>query len=129
MVLGGLYLYLRKYVSKYPENKVVENIYVGSIDAGNMTSQELKTALEEYLEAKKATKVTLLVDDKNEAVTLGDFGIGYENIDELVKNAVAYGPNFLHRPDLCHQPDEHIYLSDFILWIAIYAKAIYSLAE
>ena len=91
MVLGGLYLYLRKYVSKYPENKVVENIYVGSIDAGNMTSQELKTALEEYLETKKATKVTLLVDDKKEAVTLGEFGIGYENIDELVKNAVAYG--------------------------------------
>ena len=47
----------------------------------------------------------------------------------VMKNAVAYGPNFLHRDDLCHQPDEHIYLSDFILWIAIYAKAIYELAR
>lgn len=57
------------------------------------------------------------------------FTIGGGTYARIMKNAVAYGPNFLHRPDLCHQPDEHIYLSDFILWIAIYAKAIYSLAE
>lgn len=56
------------------------------------------------------------------------FTIGGGTYARIMKNAVAYGPNFLHRPDLCHQPDEHIYLSDFILWIAIYAKAIYLLA-
>ena len=57
------------------------------------------------------------------------FTIGGGTYARIMKNAVAYGPNFLHRPDLCHQPDEHIYLSDFILWIAIYAKAIYELAR
>lgn len=57
------------------------------------------------------------------------FTIGGGTYARIMKNAVAYGPNFLHRPDLCHQPDEHIYLSDFILWIAIYAKAIYLLAK
>ena len=57
------------------------------------------------------------------------FTIGGGTYARIMKNAVAYGPNFLHRPDLCHQPDEHIYLSDFILWIAIYAKAIYELAK
>ena len=57
------------------------------------------------------------------------FTIGGGTYARIMKNAVAYGPNFLHREDLCHQPDEHIYLSDFILWIAIYAKAIYELAR
>ena len=57
------------------------------------------------------------------------FTIGGGTYARIMKNAVAYGPNFSHREDKCHQPDEHIYLSDFILWIAIYAKAIYELAK
>ena len=63
----------------------------------------------------------------------GDMGeaisIGGGTYARAIGNAVAFGPNFLNRPDICHQPDEHIYLSDFILWIAIYAKAIYLLAK
>ena len=35
IVLVGLFLYLNSYISKYPENKIAENIYVGPIDAGN----------------------------------------------------------------------------------------------
>ena len=33
LILGGTYLYLNRYISKYPENKVADNIYVGSIAA------------------------------------------------------------------------------------------------
>ena len=57
------------------------------------------------------------------------FTIGGGTYARTIGNAVAYGPNFLHRPDICHQPDEHIYLEDFVKWIAIYAKAIYLLAQ
>lgn len=57
------------------------------------------------------------------------FTIGGGTYARTMSNAVAFGPNFLHRPDICHQPDEHIYLEDFIKWIAIYAKAIYELAK
>ena len=57
------------------------------------------------------------------------FTIGGGTYARTMSNAVAYGPNFLHRPDICHQPDEHIYLEDFVMWIAIYAKAIYDLAK
>ena len=57
------------------------------------------------------------------------FTIGGGTYARTIENAVAYGPNFLHRPDICHQPDEHIYLEDFVKWIAIYAKAIYLLAQ
>ena len=57
------------------------------------------------------------------------FTIGGGTYARAIGNAVAFGPNFLHRPDICHQPDEHIYLEDFLMWIAIYAKAIYLLAQ
>ena len=57
------------------------------------------------------------------------FTIGGGTYARAIGNAVAYGPNFLNRPDICHQPDEHIYLEDFLMWIAIYAKAIYLLAK
>ena len=57
------------------------------------------------------------------------FTIGGGTYARTMSNAVTYGPNFLHRPDICHQPDEHIYLEDFVMWIAIYAKAIYDLAK
>ena len=57
------------------------------------------------------------------------FTIGGGTYARVMSNAVAYGPNFLNRPDICHQPDEHIYLEDFVKWIAIYAKAIYELAK
>ena len=55
------------------------------------------------------------------------FTIGGGTYARIMKNAVAFGPNFPHRPDICHQPDEHIYLEDLKLWIAIYAYAIYNL--
>ncbi len=55
------------------------------------------------------------------------FTIGGGTYARIMPNAVAFGPNFPHRPDICHQPDEHIYLEDFTLWIAIFAKAIYNL--
>ena len=57
------------------------------------------------------------------------FTIGGGTYARTMENAVAFGPNFLNRPDICHQPDEHIYLEDFVKWIAIYAKAIYLLAK
>ena len=57
------------------------------------------------------------------------FTIGGGTYARTMENAVAFGPNFLNRPDICHQPDEHIYLEDFVKWIAIYAKAIYLLAQ
>lgn len=91
LILGGTYLYLNRYISKYPENKVADNIYVGSIAAGNMTKAELKDAMTEHLETKKATKVTLKIDSDKENVTLEELGYEYKNIDKVVKEAFSYG--------------------------------------
>lgn len=82
----------------------------------NPQSDFVKTLMEAYQ--------TISNDYKSEPMTIG--GGTYARI---LKNAVAFGPNFPFREDICHQPDEFIYLEDFTKWIAIYAKAIYDLAK
>ena len=125
-------------------------INVDDIQNGEYT-EEAKEAAEKVQEAAKnyglevvasRYSVSVYCPKDSELITklmkvyqeeTGDMGeaisIGGGTYARAIGNAVAYGPNFLHRPDICHQPDEHIYLEDFIKWIAIYAKAIYLLAK
>ncbi|MGD8192437.1 dipeptidase PepV [Brevibacillus ginsengisoli] len=42
---------------------------------------------------------------------------------------VAFGPLFPGRPDCAHQRDEHIFIEDLVRSTAIYAQAIYELAQ
>ena len=91
VLLSGTYLFLNRYISKYPENKVAENIYVGPVNAGGMTKAQLKEALENHLEKIKPTKVTLLIEDKKEEMTLETWGFGYKDIDKVVEQAFSYG--------------------------------------
>jgi len=91
VLLSGTYLFLNRYISKYPENKVAENIYVGPVNAGGMTKAQLKKALETHLEKVQPTKMTLLIDEKKEEMTLEAWGFGYKNIDEIVDQAFSYG--------------------------------------
>lgn len=91
ILLGGTYLFLNRYISKYPENKVAENVYVGPVNAAGMTKAQLKKTLEEQQEKLKATKVTLLIEEVKEATTLEELGFGYRDIDEVVNQAFSYG--------------------------------------
>ncbi len=91
IILSGTYMYLNNYVSKYAEEKIADNIYVGPVSAANMTKEELKTAMQNHLEEKQSTKVTLLIDEKKEKITLSELGFGYEDIDTVVEKAFSYG--------------------------------------
>ena len=57
------------------------------------------------------------------------FVIGGGTYAKAIKEAVAFGPCFPWRKDICHEPDEHIYIEDLEKWIAIYANAIYRLTK
>ena len=57
------------------------------------------------------------------------FTIGGGTYAKAIKEAVAFGPCFPWRKDICHEPDEHIYIEDLEKWIAIYANAIYLLTK
>lgn len=91
IVLGGTYLYLNKYISAYPQDKIVKNIYVGPVNADELTKEELTAKLNEHLETKKSVKVTLVTDGNKEETTLGELGFSYENVDKVVEHAFSYG--------------------------------------
>lgn len=57
------------------------------------------------------------------------FTIGGGTYAKFIKECVAFGPQRPNTPDLCHIADEYMLLDDFILNIAIYAKAIYELGK
>lgn len=90
-LLGGTYLVLNRYISKYPDNKIANNVYVGPVNAEGMSKAQLKSALEEHLESKKQIEVILVIDEDKEKTTLADLGFGYKDINRIVTKAFSYG--------------------------------------
>lgn len=58
-----------------------------------------------------------------------NFTIGGGTYARSMKKAVAFGPKLPSRPDVCHQVDEYVHISDLLLSIAIYADAIKELGK
>ena len=57
------------------------------------------------------------------------FTIGGGTYAREIGNAVAYGPVFVGREDVCHIADEYMILEDFYKAIEVYVKAIYELSK
>jgi len=55
--------------------------------------------------------------------------IGGGTYARSLKAGVAFGPLFPGRPDIAHQKDEYIHIEDLLKATAIYAQAIYELAQ
>jgi succinyl-diaminopimelate desuccinylase len=55
--------------------------------------------------------------------------IGGGTYARSLKSGVAFGPLFPGRPDIAHQKDEYIDIDDLLKATAIYAQAIYELAQ
>jgi succinyl-diaminopimelate desuccinylase len=55
--------------------------------------------------------------------------IGGGTYARSLKAGVAFGPLFPGRPDIAHQKDEYIIIEDLLKATAIYAQAIYELAQ
>ncbi|WP_312469934.1 dipeptidase PepV [Neobacillus sp.] len=55
--------------------------------------------------------------------------IGGGTYARSLKAGVAFGPLFPGRPDIAHQKDEYMYIEDLLRATAIYAQAIYELAQ
>ncbi len=63
-------------------------------------------------------------DEKSEPIVIG--GGTYAR---AVPNTVAFGPVMPGREDICHQPNEYIFVEDLYTSIKIFAKALYELAR
>lgn len=55
--------------------------------------------------------------------------IGGGTYARSLKAGVAFGPLFPGRPDIAHQKDEYMYIEDLLRATAIYAQAIFELAQ
>lgn len=57
------------------------------------------------------------------------FTIGGGTYASMLENAVAFGPMFVGREDVCHIANEYIIVDDFYKAVLIYAHAIYNLIK
>ena len=77
LVWGISYFLLYRSVSKYPQNKICDNIYIGSVNVSGMTKDKAVKELEKHLKKDRETKVTLKVQKKSVEVTLDEFCLLY----------------------------------------------------
>lgn len=64
-------------------------------------------------------------DKENKAYSIG----GGTYARECHNDAVAFGPQFIGREDVCHIANEYMYIEDFYKIIEIYYNAIYNLSK
>lgn len=85
------YFSVKKSVNKVAKDIIWDQISIDGVDVSGMTAKEAKAALEAKITGYQLKEVTLVADETEAVVTLGDLGFAYENADELIEEAVSYG--------------------------------------
>lgn len=80
-----------RYVSRYPEQKICKNIFIGPVDVSGMTEKEALEALNSHLEEDRKIKAELKVSGQSAETTLEELGAGFEDLKKSVRKAVDYG--------------------------------------
>lgn len=91
LILGIVCGAFHHYVSQFPEDKIAENIYVGTVDLSGLSKKE---ALEKLAGQKKADQkqtVSLTVEGQKAEATLEECGFDYVDVKANVKAAMDYG--------------------------------------
>ena len=91
LVWGAAYLALYRYVSKYPEKKICDNVYINVVNVSGMTREEAKRAMEEHFAEDEKQAVVLKTGEKETETTLKDLGFQYKKEDQAIEKAVSYG--------------------------------------
>lgn len=91
VVLGIVCGVLHHYVSKFPEDKIAQNIYIGNVDLSGLGETEAEEKLLEQKEADLKQIVSLTVEGQTAEATLEECGLDYEDIKANVKKAMSYG--------------------------------------
>ena len=111
--------------------KVVEDKALEAAQKYNYTVKVLGSSKRHYVDPNGKLVQTLLKvyqevtgDYENKPFTIGGGTYARE-----IGNAVAYGPVFVGREDVCHIADEYMILEDFYKAIEVYVKAIYELSK
>lgn len=85
------YFSVKSAVNKVAKDVIWDNITIDGVDVSGMTAKEAKEALETKVTEYQAKEVTLIADDTETVVTLGELGFGIEDVDAYIQEAVSYG--------------------------------------
>ncbi len=91
LVLGITNLVLNRYVSKFPEDVIADNVFVGATDVSGMSKDEARAVLEARLEEDKAVAVSVQVGEQRAEGTLAEYGLAYKDLGRTVDKAMGYG--------------------------------------
>ena len=91
LILGIVCGALHRYVSKFPKDKIAENIYVGTVDLSGLSEEEALKKLASQKEADQKQTVSLTVEGQNAEATLEEYGLNYTDVKASVKTAMDYG--------------------------------------
>lgn len=86
-----VFMILKKYVNKTPENVICNNIFVGTTNVSGLTEKQAEQKLEKQYKKDKKTEISLRIKKKSGTITLAEAGLMEENIPGLAKEAVNYG--------------------------------------
>lgn len=91
LVLGITNFVLYRYVAKYPEDVIADNVFVGATDVSGMGKDEARAILEARLEEDKAVPISVQVGEQSAEGTLAEYGIAYQDLSKTVDKAMDYG--------------------------------------
>lgn len=89
----GLCIYggLRHYVNRFPEDEILDNVYIGTVDVSGMNREEAKAAIEEHYQEHLSYTAILKVQDQTTEATMKELGLEIVNADLLADKALEYG--------------------------------------
>ena len=72
------------------EDRILPNVYVGSVDVGGMTIDEARTACTSFVDSVNASTITFNCNGETVETTLSELGVS-TNVDAVVNTAYEYG--------------------------------------
>lgn len=91
IIFAGRYFYVKGYVNEQAADAIYSNIYVDGTDMSGKKEAEALEILKAHLGEKEAKELTLKLEDDSVKVKASELGLAMTNMDELVKEAMAYG--------------------------------------
>lgn len=88
---GVVYGMLYRYVSRFPKDQILTNVYIGPVEVSGMTAEEAVWSIETYRKERLADRVTMEVEGQSAEVTLGELGLEYRDAKQVANKAVHYG--------------------------------------
>lgn len=91
VILLCSYVGLSASVNKVPEDKICDNVFIGTVEVSGMDASEAQAALEEKVSEYQAMTMTLKAEEASVDITLSELGFQIGDTEKLVKKAVEYG--------------------------------------